>query len=151
MSLATQSCLFATSWIVVSQISLSMGILQVRILEWFAMPSSRGSSQPRYQAQVSHNAGDSLCLSHQGSPKILKWVTRGSSQPKNWARISCIAVRFFTSWATRETLNWSIRLYWCLLKRQLISYFSTPFSKGSRCSSRIHVDKERMMCVAWYS
>ena len=27
--------------------SLSMGILQARILEWVAMPSSRGSSQPR--------------------------------------------------------------------------------------------------------
>ena len=30
-----------------------MGILQVRILEWVAMPSSRGSSQPRDRTQVS--------------------------------------------------------------------------------------------------
>ena len=30
------------------------GILQARILEWVAMPSSRGSSQPRDQTQVSH-------------------------------------------------------------------------------------------------
>ena len=29
------------------QAPLSMGILQARILEWVAMPSSRGSSQPR--------------------------------------------------------------------------------------------------------
>ena len=29
------------------------GILQARILEWVAMPSSRGSSQPRDQTQVS--------------------------------------------------------------------------------------------------
>ena len=29
------------------------GILQARILEWFAMPSSRGSSQPRDQAPIS--------------------------------------------------------------------------------------------------
>ena len=29
------------------------GILQARILEWVAMPSSRGSSQPRVQTQVS--------------------------------------------------------------------------------------------------
>ena len=27
---------------------LSMGILQARILEWVAMPSSRRSSQPKY-------------------------------------------------------------------------------------------------------
>ena len=33
------------------------GILQARILEWVAMPSSRGSSQHRDQTQVSHTAG----------------------------------------------------------------------------------------------
>ena len=33
------------------------GILQARILEWVAMPSSRGSSQPRDQTQVSCTAG----------------------------------------------------------------------------------------------
>ena len=35
----------------------SMGILQARILEWVAMPSSRGSSRPRDQTQVSRTAG----------------------------------------------------------------------------------------------
>ena len=32
------------------------GILQARILEWVARPSSKGSSQPRDQTQVSHIA-----------------------------------------------------------------------------------------------
>ena len=32
-------------------------ILQARILEWVAMPSSKGSSQPRDRTQVSHIAG----------------------------------------------------------------------------------------------
>ena len=32
-------------------------ILQARILEWVAIPFSRGSSQPRDGAQVSHIAG----------------------------------------------------------------------------------------------
>ena len=32
---------FATPWTVAHQASLSMGILQARILEWFAMLSSR--------------------------------------------------------------------------------------------------------------
>ena len=45
-------------------------------------------------------------LSHQGSPWILEWVaylfSRGSSQPRNWTRVFCIACRFSTSWATRE-------------------------------------------------
>ena len=33
------------------------GILQARILEWVAMLSSRGSSPPRDQTQVSHIGG----------------------------------------------------------------------------------------------
>ena len=34
-----------------------LGILQARILEWVAIPFSRGSSQPRDGTQVSHTAG----------------------------------------------------------------------------------------------
>jgi len=34
-----------------------MGILQAGILEWVAMPSFRGSSQPRDATQVSCTAG----------------------------------------------------------------------------------------------
>ena len=48
---------FATLWTVAHQDPLSMGILQARVLEWVAMPSSRGSSQARDQTQVSHIAG----------------------------------------------------------------------------------------------
>ena len=40
-------------------------------------------------------------LSHKGSPRILEWIacplSRGSSQPRNWTRVSCIAGGFFTS------------------------------------------------------
>ena len=36
-----------TPWTVARQAPLSLGILQARMLEWVAMPSSRGSSQPR--------------------------------------------------------------------------------------------------------
>ena len=34
------------------------GILQARVLEWVAIPFSRGSSQPRDPTQVSHIAGE---------------------------------------------------------------------------------------------
>ena len=45
-------------------------ILQARILEWVAMPSSRGSSQPRDQAQVSPSLqADSLPAEPPGKPK----------------------------------------------------------------------------------
>ena len=40
-----------------SEALLTMGILQARIVEWVTMPSSRGSSQPRDQTQVSYIAG----------------------------------------------------------------------------------------------
>ena len=33
------------------------GILQARIMEWVAVPFSRGSSQPRDRTQVFHIAG----------------------------------------------------------------------------------------------
>ena len=49
--------LFATPWTVAHQAPMSMRILQEKILEWVAMPSSRGSSQPRDQTQVSCIAG----------------------------------------------------------------------------------------------
>ena len=45
-------------------------------------------------------------LSHKVSLKILDWVaypfSRGSSRPRNWTRVSCIAGGFFTNWATRK-------------------------------------------------
>ena len=52
---------------VLCQAPLSMDVLQARILMWVAMPSSRGSSQPR-----------------------------------DWTQVSCIAGGFFIIWATRE-------------------------------------------------
>ena len=59
---------FVTPWTVAHQTPMSMGILQARILEWVAMPSSRESSQPVDQTQVSCIAGILYQLSHQGSP-----------------------------------------------------------------------------------
>ena len=45
------------------------GIFQERILEWVAMPSSRGSSQPRDRAQVSALWVDALPSEPPGKPK----------------------------------------------------------------------------------
>ena len=54
------------------------GILQARILEWFAVPSSRGSSQPRDQTCLLHWQMGSLPLltkHHLGSPNIVCFYT----------------------------------------------------------------------------
>ena len=47
----------ASLWAVARQAPLSMGILQASRQEWVATPSSRGSSHPRDQTQVSRIAG----------------------------------------------------------------------------------------------
>ena len=45
------------------------GIFQVRLLEWIAIPFSRGSSQPRDQTRgLLHCKQILYCLSYQGSP-----------------------------------------------------------------------------------
>ena len=46
--------LTATPWTAARQAPLSMKFSQARILEWVAISSSRGSSQPRDQTQVSY-------------------------------------------------------------------------------------------------
>ena len=61
--------LFVTPWTVARQAPLSMGILQARILEWVAMPSSRGSTRPRDQTQFFCIAGGFFTV----------WATREAS------------------------------------------------------------------------
>jgi len=60
-------------------------------------------------------------LSLQGS-QILEWVaypfSRRSSQPRNWTRVSCIAGRFFTSWANKGN-------------PRILEWVAYPFSSGS--------------------
>ena len=92
---------------VVRQAPLSRGTLQAVILEWIAMPSSRGSSQPKDWTQVSGMAGRFFYhRNHQGSLRIVEWVaypfSRGSSWPRNQTRVSCIAGRYFTCWTIRK-------------------------------------------------
>ena len=68
-----------------------MGILQARILEWVAMPSSRGYSQPRDQTQILqmqnlHCRQILYHLSHQGSSRILEWAAYPFSRGTSWVR-----------------------------------------------------------------
>ena len=53
------------------------GILQTRVLEWVAMPSSRGSSQPRDGIQVSRTAGRFFT----------SWATREAQE--YWSGLPC--------------------------------------------------------------
>ena len=62
--------LIVTPWTLACQGPLSMGILQAIILEWVAIPSFRGSSQPRDWTWSLAMQADSLPLSHWGSPIV---------------------------------------------------------------------------------
>ena len=67
--------------------------------------------------------------------RILEWVVfpffRASSQPGDWTQVSCIAGRFFTSWATRGARTSLVTCYnilsvlcWECSHRQLQGYWS---------------------------
>ena len=67
--------------------------------------------------------------------RTLEWVaipfSRGSSWPRNWTLVFCIAGRFFTVWATREAhypqtreLFW-VRLHWAAIQQPLNCYQDT--------------------------
>ena len=101
--------LFATPWTVACQATLSMGILQTRIREWVAMPSSRGSSQPRNQTQVSSTVSifSTIWANREALNKKYIGFCRGSSQSRDRTHVSHIASRFLTTWSAREA-----REYW---------------------------------------
>ena len=95
--------LFVTPWNVACQAPLSMRILQARILEWVAMPSSSGTSQPRDRAQVYHFAGGFFTVSffptreaHEGNLSHLQGIF--STQKLNWSLLHCSRILFQLSY-----------------------------------------------------
>ena len=60
---------FVTPWAVAHQAPLSMGILQAKIQDRVAMPSSRGSSRPRIKPKSPALQVDSLVFEPPGKPK----------------------------------------------------------------------------------
>ena len=75
--------------------------------------------------------------------RVLEWAafSRGSSQPRDWTQVYCIAGRRFTVWATREALWWIelLNVGW------FIFFFPTGFSAfciclGNLCLPQNHED-----------
>ena len=104
------------------------GILQARILEWVAVPFSRGSSQPRDRTQVSHIAGGFLPAEPPGKPKntevgsLCLLPTQESNQGLLHCRqilyyfnhevspVSC--VQLFATPGTVQSMEFSRQEYW---------------------------------------
>ena len=78
------------------------GILQARILEWVAISSSRGSSPPRDQIQVSHFAGRLFTI----------WATREArsytNMHSNTDGCSNTHVLTYNSYIVTHNLPWQI-------------------------------------------
>ena len=107
--LVPQSCLTLCDSMNSSLPSSSVhGILQARILEWVAIPFSRGSSWPADWTQVSCIACDSLLSEPPGKPlKVLCWLKNWQEKidavPKICERHLAEMVRFHCCLATPRT------------------------------------------------
>ena len=72
--------------------------------------------------------------------RILEWAmgchfSRGSSQPRDWTQVSCIASVFFTIWATRE-LNpkmWTSLHTWNWSKYECYFFLGNETKKQPNC------------------
>ena len=120
---------FATLWTASLQAPLSMGILQARLLEWVAMPSSRGSSQPGVETRSPTVQEDSLSSQTPGKPK-----NTGVGSLSLLQRI----------FPTQE-LNWS--LLHCRQILYQLSYPGSPRSGGG--SQRLSCLQALIICLKW--
>ena len=80
-------------------------------------------------------------LSHQGSSRILEWVacpfSRGTSWPRNWIRVSCIADRFLAIWATREAPPVASVQFSSFQSLNCVRLFATPWITAHQASLSI--------------
>ena len=98
-------------------------ILQARILEWVAMPSSRGSSQPRDQTWVSlsllHWQVGSLPLAPPGTPHPCicgQLISDKGGKTKQWRKDHLFNKWY---WGNRTAAD----------KKKKIEHFLTPYTK----------------------
>ena len=88
------------------------GILQARILEWAAMPSSRGSSPPREQTQVSSIAGGFFTIWASREAWGLLCGLNVIQHTKHWSPIWHTSALYVLSAAAAVLLTW---LLLCIL------------------------------------
>ena len=96
-------------------------------------------------------------LSHKGSPRILEWVaypfSSGSSWPRNWTRVSCIAGVFFTNWAIREAhAGWGQTISACtepFLLQWLLTY-APHWSWGIVGRNEVSIQTDPILGMQWW-
>ena len=108
------------------------------------MPSSRGIFPTQGLNPGLPHCKQILYHLRQGSLRILEWIaysfSRGTSQPRNRSRVSCIAGRLLTNWATREALSFSLHTLnlSCLLDIHVqIPYMQLKLQGQARIRDRV--------------
>ena len=86
--------LFVTLWTIALQAPLSMGILQTRILEWVAMPSSSDLPDPgmeptslnllHWQIYHQHHLGSPYPRVKPPKTEMINWLPTGHPQHTAW-------------------------------------------------------------------
>ena len=107
--------LFVTPWTATCQAPLSVGILQVRILEWVTMPSSRRSSQPR-----------SKCL-------LISWLQSLTAVILEPKKIKSDTISTFSPFISHEIMgpDAMILVFWMLSFKPAFHSPLLPSSRGS--------------------
>ena len=116
--------LFRTPWTVACQAPLSVRILQARIMEWIAMPSTRGSSPPRDRTCISYVSpaltGSSSPLATPGKPKLANernqiqdWVgpVTLEAASRKWSSGLLICLTGIQNFWASERSIWHLRFY----------------------------------------
>ena len=85
-------------------------------------------------------------LSHKGSPRILEWVaypfSSRSSWPRNSTGVSCIAGRFFITWALKPSL---------LHTATLLSFSKKKFKRTQQRPSLTQCPLKPLSCLSTFS
>ena len=127
-----------TIWIKVCEASQTHQARAIRkqwVRRW--QPTSNettGSAARRTSAVILYLPDFSFLVHRIFQARILEWTaipfSRGSSRPRNWTRVSCIASRFFTIWTTRERVKptWlEVKIQWKIMKLSLFFDARFPF------------------------
>ena len=140
MKLLSRVRLFATPWTVTYQAPQSMEFSRQEYWSGLPLPSPTFSDELKWSevAQSCPTLCDPMNCSLPGSSihgvfqaRVLEWVaissSRGSSQPRDWTRVSRIAGRHFTIWATTEAPSlWKIlNKYFRLMKIVIFTFTSS--------------------------
>ena len=99
---------FATPWTITCQVPLSMGFSRQEYWSGLPYPPPGDFPNLRKEPRSPTLQVDSLPSEPPGKPKNTGVgslsFSRGSSQPRNWIKVSCIAGGFFTNWVIWEVL-----------------------------------------------